>query len=223
MQGEGRAVQDKAWFWEKLRLACAERALELDMKIPNNLHNDLVRSNPEMFAYDRVRERETRKVLAGAAGGEAQFRDIASRAAHFAGRSNNTIEDDVEPPTSPPVPDAVPPPSSCRPSAPMAPTAPPAFLLVSLSSKPQSISGVSLVTGKPLPPSASGSADLGGSTRSGSALTSVRSVVSSSISLPHAAAGPPELSKDAVGSERGAMDRSATKDRPLNRPPRPCA
>jgi len=168
----------------------------MDIKLPNSIHNELVRSHPEMFTYGRVRERDMKKILVGAGATDQLLRKAATAAATARAAAEDTTE--APAPVVAPAPVAEP-----RPPA----AAPPAFKPLKLPRA--EASGVSSVTGKPLPVAGSAS-DAGGSTRTGSALTSVRSVVSSAVPPPSSTAGPQEL-KHA---------RAASKERALGRPPR---
>mmetsp|Transcript_71541 Transcript_71541/g.207140 ORF Transcript_71541/g.207140 Transcript_71541/m.207140 type:complete len:202 (+) Transcript_71541:57-662(+) len=190
---------ESTWFWEKLRLACAERALDLDLKLPNNLHGELARTHPELFAPGRVRERAVKKMLLANATTTATDTDAAATTAlpRPPAAAHGLPDHDMPRP----------------PEALKAPPAPPAFMPLPMPRSPS----VSLITGKPLPGGGSpGVSDCGGSTRAGSALTSARSVASSVVP-PSSLSG---LSRELGGLSRDVAPRAAGGA--AWRPPRPC-
>jgi len=84
------------WFWEKLHDACAEHAVAMDWKLPNNIHNALCKTNPELFTQSKKRELELKVLLREAGASALSGNQVVNRA-----RSDDEATRAVMPPSVP--------------------------------------------------------------------------------------------------------------------------
>jgi len=77
---------ESQWFWEKLHNSCTERALSLNLKLPNHIHNEAILKFPKAGKVGK-REAEVRNLLEVATTANAP---VLSR-----GRSANDLHADL--------------------------------------------------------------------------------------------------------------------------------